>query len=55
MHELLAHVFEVLLGGWSVGVLMFLWAIERRLAELAQLFGDTDHGSCPASPLKPPG
>jgi hypothetical protein len=48
-------LFYGLAGGWAVGVLYALARLEVVLRELVQLSRDTDHKSCTASPLNPPG
>jgi hypothetical protein len=47
-------VFEIGLGAWLALVLMFLWAIERRLAELCAAHKQIVHESNQLPP-KPPG
>ena len=48
--SLIEIVFEIMIGGWLVLVLLFLWAIERRLAELAAVLAETVHESSQLSP-----
>lgn len=39
---MLAEIFWTLFGSWLVLVIMFLWAIERRLAELVAVVTETN-------------
>ena len=48
--NLIEIVFEIMIGGWLVLVLLFLWAIERRLAELCAVLAETVHKSSQLSP-----
>jgi hypothetical protein len=52
--SLVEIVFEVGVGAWLVLVLMFLWSIERRLAELCAARTELPTNPNPLPP-KPPG
>ena len=48
--SLIEIVFEIMIGGWLVLVLLFLWAIERRLAELVAVLAEKVHESNQLAP-----